>query len=59
MYVIKDQFRILVIVSVNAINHVMLVSVYTMKTVNVEKKIVDKLVDKLPQIHESLQKNWC
>ena len=54
MYVIKDQFRILVIVSVNVINHVMLVSVYTMKTVNVEKKIADKLVDKLPQIHESL-----
>ena len=36
-YVIKDIFGILVIVSVNAINHVMLVSIQIMKIVNVEK----------------------
>ena len=33
----KGLFGILVIVSVNAINHVMLVNIWTMKTVSVEK----------------------
>ena len=33
VYVIKDLFEIEVIVSVNVINHVMLVSIKTMKTV--------------------------
>ena len=37
VYEIKDIFGILVIVNVNAINHVILVSIYTMKIVNVEK----------------------
>ena len=42
---IKDLFGILVVVCVNVINHVMLVSIYTMKTANVEKKLADKLVE--------------
>ena len=44
-FLTKDLFRILVIVSVNVINHVILVSIWTMKTVTVEKKLVDKLVE--------------
>ena len=44
MYAIKDLFGIQVNVSVNVINHVIFVSIYTMKIVNV-KKIVDKLVE--------------
>ena len=37
VYVIKNIFGILVTASVNVINHVILVSIYTMKIVNVEK----------------------
>ena len=37
VYVIKDLFEILAIVSVNVINHVMLVSIQTMKTVRAGK----------------------
>ena len=33
-FVMKDLFGILVIVNVHMINHVMLVSIYNMKTVN-------------------------
>ena len=43
--VTRDLFGILVIVSANVINLVILVSIEIMKTVNVEKKIVDKLVE--------------
>ena len=42
---VKDLFGILVIVSVNVIKRVMLVNIYTMKIVNTEKKLTDKLVD--------------
>ena len=41
----KDLFRILVIVSANVINFEILVSIWTMETVNAEKKLVDKLVE--------------
>ena len=34
VYAAKDLFRILVTASTNVINHVMLVSIYTMKTIN-------------------------
>ena len=37
VYVIKDMYGILVIMSVNVISHVILVSIYIMKIVNVEK----------------------
>ena len=37
VYAIKDMLGILVVVSVNAINHVMLASIWIMKTVSVEK----------------------
>ena len=37
MYAIKDMLGIPVIVSVNETDHVMLVSIWIMKTVNVEK----------------------
>ena len=36
VYAIRDLFGIQVIVSVNAINHVMLVNIQTMETANVE-----------------------
>ena len=42
---IKDLFGILVIVNVNMINDVMLENLWIMKTANVEKKLVDKLVE--------------
>ena len=42
---VRDLFGILVIVSVNVIKRVMLVNIYTMKIVNTEKKLTDKLVD--------------
>ena len=41
----KDLFRILVIVSANVINFEILVSIWTMETVNAEKKLVDNLVE--------------
>ena len=37
MYVIKDLFRILAIGSASVINHVILVSIYIMKNVSVER----------------------
>ena len=37
VYVIKEMYGILVIMSVNVISHVILVSIYIMKIVNVEK----------------------
>ena len=37
MYVVKDLFGILVIVSFNVINHVIFVNIYTMKTIYVGK----------------------
>ena len=37
VYVIKDLFGIQVIVSLNAINLALLVSIYTTKTANIEK----------------------
>ena len=44
MYVTKDLFGILVIVSVNVINHVMLVNIKT-KNCKCRKKLVDKLIE--------------
>ena len=41
----KDLFGIPVIVNATVINHVILGSIYIMKTVNSEKKLVDKLVE--------------
>ena len=43
-YAIKDLFEILVTVSVNVINTVILVSIYSIKFVSVKKKLVNKLV---------------
>ena len=37
VHAIKDMLGILVVVSVNVINHVMLASIWIMKTVSVEK----------------------
>ena len=45
MYLIKILFGILVIVNVNAIKHVILVSIEITKTVHVKKGLVDKLVE--------------
>ena len=42
---IKGSFGILVIVTLNAINHVMLETIQIIKIVNVEKKLVDTLVE--------------
>ena len=42
---IKDLFGIQVIVIVNVINHVILMNIWTIKTVSAEKKLVDKLVE--------------
>ena len=42
---IKYLFGIQVIVNVNVMNYVMLESIQIMKTVNAEKKLVDKLVE--------------
>ena len=38
LYTIKDLFGILVIVSVNMTNHMMLMNIQTMRTVSVERK---------------------
>ena len=43
--VIKNLFGILVIVSVNVINDVTQDNIQTVKTVNVEKRLIDKLVE--------------
>ena len=45
MYAIKDLFGILVNVSVNVINHVMLVHILDYENCKWRKKLVDKLVD--------------
>ena len=42
---IKYLFGIQVIVNVNVMNYVMLESIQIMKTVNAEKKLIDKLVE--------------
>ena len=42
---INDLFGIQVIVIVNVINHVILMNIWTIKTVSAEKKLVDKLVE--------------
>ena len=55
VYAIKDLFRILVIVSMNVINHVILVSIYTMKIKSVEKKLVDKLVEEYTEYVEEVK----
>ena len=44
-YKIKDLFGILVTVIANVINPVMLENIQTMKIVNVEKKLVNKLAE--------------
>ena len=44
IYAIKYLSGILVIASVNVINLVIFESIQTMKIVNVEKKLVDKLI---------------
>ena len=44
VYVIKDLFEILAIVTMNLINHVMLVSIQTMKTVRAGKNQLKNVV---------------
>ena len=45
VYLLKDQFGVLVTVGVNVINHVMLGNIQTMKILSAGKKIADKLVE--------------
>ena len=52
IYVIKDLFGILVIVSVNVINHVMLVSILDYGNCRCRKKLVDKLVEECTKTDE-------
>ena len=53
VYVIKDLFEILAIVSVNVINHVMLVSIQTMKIVSAGK---NQLINQLKNVLKLLKK---
>ena len=53
VYVIKDLFGIQVIVSVNVINHVILVSIQTMKTVSAGK---NQLINQLKNVLKMLKK---
>ena len=53
VYVIKDLFEIEVIVSVNVINHVMLVSIKTMKTVRAGE---NWLINQLKNVQKILKK---
>ena len=45
VYVIKDIFLILVIVSVNVINLVVLVNIWIIQVISVKKKIIDSLAE--------------
>ena len=53
VYVMKDLFGILVVVSVNAINHVMLENMQTMKIVRAEK---NWLINELKNVLKMLKK---
>ena len=53
VYVIKDLFGIQVIVSVNVINHVILVSIQTMETVSARK---NQLINQLKDVLKMLKK---
>ena len=55
MYVIKDLFRILVIVSVNVIKLVMLVNNLDCENCKCRKKLVDKLVDECTETVEEVK----
>ena len=44
-YVIKDLIGILAVVDVDLINHAMMDNIQIIKTVIVEKRLVDKLVE--------------
>ena len=58
VYAIKDMLGILVVVSVNAINHVMLVSNWIMKTVSVEKGWQMNLQRNVLKILMKQNSNW-
>ena len=56
MYLIKDLFGILVIMTVNVINHVILVGIQAMKNVSVER---NQLTNQLKNALKMLKKlNW-
>ena len=63
LYVVRDIFGILVIVNVNVINHLILENIQTMKIVNVEKKVSDKLVEErsknIEKVKIAEEKNKC
>ena len=52
---IKDLFGILVTVSVNVIKRVMLVNIYTMKTVSADKKLVVPLIEECTETVEEVK----
>ena len=54
-YVIKDLFRIRVILNVSVINYAKLKSIETMKAVNVEKKLVKKLVEQCTETDDKMK----
>ena len=54
-YVIKDLFRIRVILNVSVINYAILKSIETMKAVNVEKKLVKKLVEQCTETDDKMK----
>ena len=56
MYAIKGLFGILVNVSVNVINHVMLVHILNYKNCKWRKKLVDKLVDECIENFEEVKR---
>ena len=51
----KDLFGIQVILSVNVINHVMLVSIQIMRIVNTEKKLVDNLIEECTETVDEVE----
>ena len=55
MYAIKDLFGTQVTANVNVINHVILVSIYIIKIVSVEKKLVDKLVEECTETNNEVK----
>ena len=54
-YLIKDLFGIPVIVNATVINYVILESIYIMKTVNAEKKLVTKLVEECTETDDEVR----
>ena len=54
-YLIKDLFGIPVTVNATVINYVILESIYIMKTVNAEKKLVTKLVEECTETDDEVR----